>query len=88
MSSFEYCMRRNGKLLSPYEMKSLREAIRNYRKEGYKAGAANVSAVEDILRDLGEERMDIISQIRDALPEDMDIDSVIKRNSGGRWTTE
>ena len=88
MSSFEYCMRKNGNLLSAFERKSLRESIRNYRKEGYKADSANVSAVEDILRDLNEERSDIIKQIAEALPEGMDLDHVVKKNGGRRWTTE
>jgi hypothetical protein len=88
MSSFKYCMQRNGNLLSGYERKTLREAIRAYRKEGYKAELANVSAVEDIIRDLNEERADIISQIKDSIPNDIDLDTVIKKNGGGRWTTE
>lgn len=65
MASLAYCLKKYG--ITGVEAKNLKDAAKAYLDEGYAPEKANVSAVEDMLRDLGEERTDILKQVEKAV---------------------
>ena len=56
----------------------MKKAAQAYRDEGFKAQVANVSAVEDILKDLEEERNDILGQMGIEKPEVEPISEILE----------
>ena len=60
--SLAHCLKKAGDQLSEADKKELREAAQAYRDEGFAAEVANVSAVEDVIQGLEEERADILRQ--------------------------
>jgi len=62
LSSLSHCLELHTNLFSDEEKNQVRNAAAEYRKEGFDAQIANVSAVEDIIRDLEQERADIVKQ--------------------------
>ncbi len=62
MSSLANCLKKHGAGLSDFEIAEIKKAAKAYRDEGFKAGESNLSAVEDILKDLEAERVGILDQ--------------------------
>lgn len=65
MSSLAYCLKKLGGQLSDYEKTQLRDAAKAYRKEGFDPQQSNLSAVEDILKELEVSKQNILRQIKE-----------------------
>ncbi len=63
MPSLAKCLERVGSKLSDFEKDQIKKSAKAYVDEGYDAKTANLSAVEDVLFDLENEKKNILEQV-------------------------